>query len=270
MLSISTSLVDRRPALAAGTARSLAGVAIAATLLGSGCASPREPRESNGDAGLASLYDAARPPSACVPNMTVSCLCPGGSSGTQTCNTAGTGFVAACACGTIPTPDAGPSCQATGSTCTVQGDCCSFLDGDGSCVDYGTGARCADGCSVDSDCNSGCCAVLTNGARACGPASACQGGIGDPCTSDTQCLSGLSCTGTWCTTSCSSSLTDCPGLYSGERNSSGQLNWCVSAASGSDVCFPGCYSNADCAAFPGTSCRSTYTNAGTAITVCAR
>ncbi len=62
-----------------------------------------------------------------------------------------------------------PVCTATGKTCTVNGDCCNFNEGTGSCVS----GRCTDSCTSNSACVSGCCASLQSGGRACGPASLC-------------------------------------------------------------------------------------------------
>jgi hypothetical protein len=61
------------------------------------------------------------------------------------------------------------SCRPTGSSCTKNGDCCGFTGGEALCVS----GICAATCTYGSDCRSGCCAMLTSGKRACGPASVC-------------------------------------------------------------------------------------------------
>ena len=62
-------------------------------------------------------------------------------------------------------------CSSTGSACSQNGDCCNFREGRGYCVS----GRCADSCVLNSDCVSGCCALLEGGGRACAPASICGG-----------------------------------------------------------------------------------------------
>ncbi len=63
----------------------------------------------------------------------------------------------------------GGSCQPTGSSCSSNGQCCNFLEGEGYCVD----GRCADSCYYNSDCVSGCCASLQGGGNACAAAYVC-------------------------------------------------------------------------------------------------
>lgn len=88
-------------------------------------------------------------------------------------------------------------------------------------------------------------------------------GIGEKCTSSSQCESG-SCTGTsssdpgWCNDTCYSNA-DC-GI-----NAYGHLNYCLETEGGGDYCFPGCSSNADCTKYgPGITCQ----NAGSGRYVC--
>jgi hypothetical protein len=55
------------------------------------------------------------------------------------------------------------------SSCTRNGDCCTFLAGTGYCVS----GFCADSCRFNSDCVSNCCAPLVGGGFTCAPRSAC-------------------------------------------------------------------------------------------------
>jgi hypothetical protein len=65
-------------------------------------------------------------------------------------------------------------CLDAGEVCSVNGDCCSFLEGDGFCVDDGSAARCADACFTNSDCVSGCCAPLEGDGYVCSPVEFCN------------------------------------------------------------------------------------------------
>lgn len=71
-------------------------------------------------------------------------------------------------------------------------------------------------------------------------------GIGDPCAMAT-CMSGLTCTGKWCTEACTSSPL-CG------TNSLGKSNACELSTTGSRFCFPGCTAQTDCAGFADTQC----------------
>lgn len=72
------------------------------------------------------------------------------------------------------TGGSGGSCVSTGNTCSKNGDCCNFQKSSGYCVDFGSGARCADACTSNTGCTSGCCALLQSGNKACGPSTACK------------------------------------------------------------------------------------------------
>jgi hypothetical protein len=61
------------------------------------------------------------------------------------------------------------SCAPTSGSCSVNGDCCNFLQGEGWCVS----GTCADSCYYNSDCVSGCCASLSGGGSACAPSYVC-------------------------------------------------------------------------------------------------
>lgn len=154
--------------------------------------------------------------------------------------------------------DAGTSCTATSGSCSTNGACCNFAQEKGMCVDFGSGGRCADFCTANSGCNSGCCTSATDGHKVCGPASACQvlKGTGDGCTLGSQCTSGTCGTAGWCTAACSPSDSVCAGGHgtSGYQNEFGQLNWCMLTNANTYACFPGCTTTADCAPYPGTTC----------------
>jgi hypothetical protein len=68
------------------------------------------------------------------------------------------------------TGGSGGACVQSGGTCVDPTDCCAVLTGTGYCV----AGTCADACEVDSECDTNCCAELTNGSFACGPAELCD------------------------------------------------------------------------------------------------
>jgi hypothetical protein len=66
-------------------------------------------------------------------------------------------------------------CVATGHACSVNGDCCSFIQSNGACVGAAGGSKvCSDGCKQNSDCASKCCAELDNADYVCAPSSVCN------------------------------------------------------------------------------------------------
>jgi hypothetical protein len=83
---------------------------------------------------------------------------------------------------------------------------------------------------------------------------------GDACTTGSECETGT-CNGRWCSESCNTNV-DC-GI-----NTSGDLVWCVANNGGTRTCFPGCASNADCAAFSGTTCKAVTATNGASTRVC--
>jgi len=188
-----------------------------------------------------------RTPDHCTPGAVVACACPGGSSGTQSCDASGVlgtclGFSGADAGphrdgGAVRCGDgvcsAGESCASCGGDCGACGGCSvspglscttpSMCCGDtghtlqGTCANLqdGSGAICRGLCVADSECTSGCCYGLNDGTGACGAAG--LGLAGSPCSSSTCCGGGLSCIGGTCQAeclpagaSCSSTL-DCCG-----------------------------------------------------------
>ena len=80
----------------------------------------------------------------------------------------------------------GGSCVPKLETCSQNGDCCGFANGNNYCVDTGSSAICAIACTSGSECESGCCAALQGGGSVCAPSSYCP---------DTSCrATGSSCT----------------------------------------------------------------------------
>ncbi|MFO0598698.1 MAG: hypothetical protein U0228_25555 [Myxococcaceae bacterium] len=61
------------------------------------------------------------------------------------------------------------TCAGVNSFCSVNGDCCNWQAGTGFCVDH----HCADSCSRNSDCVSGCCASTLQGSLVCSARSFC-------------------------------------------------------------------------------------------------
>lgn len=93
-------------------------------------------------------------------------------------------------------------------------------------------------------------------------ASSLPASVGDPCTADTDCASNF-CTSSdgWCSLQCTYS-SDCGSP------SDGGYNFCVPTNSGYDYCFTSCSTSADCAAFPGTYCKTANTTVGVEVKVC--
>jgi len=151
---------------------------------------------------------------------------------------------------TTTTPPPGDSCAQETEPCSAPSDCCGDSTGTATCVLFDGQGYCAHICAGGADCGSGCCAPLEQDSRSvCAPNEYCAGsGIGAPCDSDGECTSNMCAGGSgWCTAYCANSF-ECPGN-----------NWCIQNAGGTNTCFPGCDTNADCAAFPGTSCQGVST-----------
>jgi hypothetical protein len=164
------------------------------------------------------------------------------------------------------------------------GDSCGACTADSACL----GAwNCALGCGGSSSCISACTSGLSSGssgslsAMASCEQSSCASecnatpptgmGLGDSCTSASQCGSGDCNNGGWCTQSCSASNNVCAGGHGtdGLQNQFGQVNWCVLNSSNVDICFPGCSTTADCTHYPGTTCQSVTTADGSRQSICA-
>ncbi len=93
-----------------------------------------------------------------------------------------------------------------------------------------------------------------------------EAGAGDPCAGGVACVTGLSCSGSWCTRSCTAT-SDCAGIGPGGGNYTGQPGACVHLPGGFE-CVPGCSTDADCSAFEGTYCEQTTSVEGVAVSVC--
>lgn len=175
-----------------------------------------------------------------------------------------------------------PACE--GCFATQCGASCGACTADSSCV----GAwNCALACNGDSSCVSACTEGLSNGsdgllsamatceqsncAAACNASPPNGLGLGDACTTASQCASDDCNNGGWCTQSCAAGNSICAGGHGadGLQNEFGGVNWCVQNSSGVDICFPGCSSTADCAPYDGTTCQSATTVDGTSVSVCA-
>lgn len=148
------------------------------------------------------------------------------------------------------TAGTGGSCLSPGSICALDNQCCQSGTGvsDGAfCIEQ-TGL-CHAKCAINDDCVSNCCVPVTGQPLgACMSASFCGfgGGVGDPCTSSSECASG-SCDG-WCQESCSVADALCESAPGSLRNAQGFYNWCFDTSSGA-ACFPGCSTNSDCTVY---------------------
>lgn len=186
-----------------------------------------------------------------------------------------------------------------GGNCTSQAQCCPQGSDPTYCTTDNGVSVCRAGCSVNSNCTSGCCAARTDGIKVCSTANHCSscstlgqscstradccsnltcprygtacanGGMGDPCSSDLQCINkGLLCysgvtandgaTGSsWCSTACNSDAV------------CGQTNACLQDTQAHYRCFPICSSNSDCVVFgPGIFCSPGTTIGGLSLNVC--
>jgi hypothetical protein len=171
-----------------------------------------------------------------------------------------------------------------GGVCTVnQGDslcdqcletsCCAEVnacEADSACQPLAT---CIENC-VLSTCISGCDARFPSGVAPYGHLTSCasakcpvcaESGVGDPC--NLPCLSGLTCSGSYCTKACVRG-SDCAGIGPGGDNLAGAPNACLETSRGPE-CAAGCTTNAQCTNFPGTYCQSTTSADGLAVQVCA-
>ncbi|HVU05717.1 MAG TPA: hypothetical protein VHE30_28405 [Polyangiaceae bacterium] len=94
-----------------------------------------------------------------------------------------------------------PTCSATKGPCTVDSDCCDASPKVVACVNAGGTGVCSYYCTKNSECTSGCCAILEANARGvCAPdASYCPTGCGnadDVCETDADCCTGNVCVST--------------------------------------------------------------------------
>lgn len=93
-------------------------------------------------------------------------------------------------------------------------------------------------------------------------------GIGDPCTTNGDCGSGM-CNHGWCSTTCSWE-SDCDGRYGSGKNANGFFNACIKSSSGQRYCFPRCNATSDCAKYPGTTCQAGSNTVGQIFKVCSQ
>ena len=168
------------------------------------------------------------------------------------------GLAGAC----YPNPDelrnGGGSCLSPGDICSFDDDCCQSGTGvsDGAfCIAQTT--QCHAKCASNDECVSNCCVAVTGQALgACMAASFCGGlaGVGDPCTSASECASG-SCDG-WCQESCGVGDALCSSTPGSLKNAQGFYNWCFGTSSSAE-CFPGCSTTSDCTVYgAGYTCQS--------------
>ena len=170
------------------------------------------------------------------------------------------------------------------ANCTQSCDACS---GDPACK---TAVDCMIKCNGDSACESACTTNLSSASNgrlmallgnegciakscnvACGVGSS-AAGIGDPCSSDSECASGLCANGGsgpgWCSRTCSKN-TDCASSSSSITDSHGELVWCLETTGGQYACFPGCSSSSQCSSWYGAgSCVTGTAVNGATASVC--
>lgn len=185
----------------------------------------------------------AMPPgTACAPGETRACPCPSGASGTQTCDSAGTGFSACGPCGNTCTPlcggrvcgpdGCGGSCGicGAGTTCTA-GQCLS--SGPGMC----SASNPSGACPTGQQCLNGACCAQPCGASCCNDGAVCvRDGAGNlscaaRCTSTSQCpgAAGMRC---------------CRSLFDSTTNQPLSFGACGQFVAGETTCR--CSTGADC------------------------
>jgi hypothetical protein len=124
-------------------------------------------------------------------------------------------------------------CVEAGNECASNGECCSFDD---PIVGYCVGGTCADGCNVDSDCQSNCCAGLQSGGSACGPAEFCCVDDYEPCEVNNDCCSYLGGAGY-----CISDTGACQPLCTTNTDCASNCCLPIDAETGESVCAPADY-----------------------------
>lgn len=158
------------------------------------------------------------------------------------------------------------SCCAAAATCMADKECAALVTCTASCTDN----NCLADCAIDHSTGiSKFTAINTCAESKCASSCAPKAtkGIGDPCSSSSECKQGTCNAASggkgWCTASCNYN-TDCAG-YPQINNQSGKFNYCLSTAAGSRSCFPGCSTNSDCTKYgSGVTCQS----AGSGVNVC--
>lgn len=165
----------------------LTGAALA--LLVAGCSSTSDPSTTNVDAGTTGV---------CTPGGTQSCTCTDGKSGSQSCQSDGSGY-APCVCSTAPCSKTNPGGTCGAGLACVAGACCASTQACGAaccaggttCVDDGSGNKlCAQTCTASSECPSAkhCCTLQADGTGAClqnalFPGQQCKCKLKDECAS---------------------------------------------------------------------------------------
>jgi hypothetical protein len=126
--------------------------------------------------------------SSCTPGISVACEGAGGCSGGQACNADGTGF-GTCVCAVASSSSSGSPCLSMGTVCaSTPNACCSGVC-ESDAADPSHTPVCAPACTLDSDCEYGCCALSVGAnAKSCAPRGFCP--TGGTCTSDAGCQSG--------------------------------------------------------------------------------
>ncbi len=137
----------------------------------SACSDPGESCAVNGDC---CGFDSVSPQSYCV-SGTCAAACANTMDGTS-CVSGCCAALAVSGFACAPRAICSGTCFQAGEPCSVNGDCCNFLQGDGFCV----GGFCADACdptAMPVNCVSGCCAQLEGSADyACAPEYICPTG----------------------------------------------------------------------------------------------
>lgn len=167
-------------------------------------------------------------PGTCVPGTTISCPCPGGATGTQTCNSAGSGYGTCAPCGACTPNCAGKTCgsdgcggscgscgtrtrcddalgrcvssgactRTVGQSCALDADCCASNGVASRCLDlWGFGRVCTSVCTTNASCGGMCCARFEDNSlacanpRFCADTSRCMRRIDEACTTDADCCS---------------------------------------------------------------------------------
>jgi hypothetical protein len=148
---------------------------------------------------------------------------------------------------------------------------------DHECVVVGDGTSFPSSCfkmCTNRVCPSGMFCWVESGDGVCTPTDWQVRGVGDDCTEDAQCITGLCMNGPngWCTRPCSAN--DLCEHYAGinppdYRTNHDENNWCMQVSAGTDVCVPSCdFSPLDCNFYPGTTCRQLTDIDGFAVGVC--
>ena len=167
-------------------------------------------------------------------------------------------------------PEHGGTCGVQGPSCKTLGQACGTFQGNACCPNL----KCTNGiCATASatchgagqPCTASTTAVCCQNLTCARFGTKCQlGDIGDPCSTNGECLAGLFCNG-WCTRSCTS---DAGCATTVDLNAG--INKCVGVSTGGFLCFPFCSSASECAIYgAGLACSPGNTpSGGTSLNVC--